>query len=151
MSSVLMPKDPLVWMWPVFNMQHIYKLLAELVSHALFLGGLLHAAIASGPSTSSQSDSSPWKPSSSLLLLRVILIVLPVVHLGGCILSFLGVGPERSMKESSTTNHRLVLDVLDKYNAQLIPTYILLTLSLSLLQLTLPNLDIWTPTTCYIS
>ena len=98
-------------MWSVFNMRHIYKLLAELVTCAPFLGGLLHAAIASGPSTSSQSDSPPWKPSSSPSSLRVILTVLPAVHLGGYILSFMGVGPKRSIKELSTTNHCLELDV----------------------------------------
>ena len=36
---------------------------------------------------------------------------LPAVRLGGYVLSFLGVGPERSIKESSTTDHRLELDV----------------------------------------
>ena len=37
--------------------------------------------------------------------------VLPAVCLGGYVLSFLGVGPERSIKESSTTDHHLELDV----------------------------------------
>ena len=98
-------------MWSVFNMQHIYKLLTKLVARAPFLGGLLCAAIALGPSTSSQSDSPPWKPSSSPSSLRVILTILPAVCLGGYILDFWGVRPERSIKELSTTDHCLESDV----------------------------------------